>query len=231
MVHIVETDNNNMIVIRAKAHPMNLDTCQIGSAGNWVYVDVIPFTSTPIAPPRTRRVHILYRPGPHRRGQPVPLTTTHTIDISTCTAAPKMSSILPDTTKPATLLSKRFRPEQIPDLSGRVVIVTGGSAGIGFHDALALALAGATVLIISANEEKGKQAEAEINKQLKEVSSYGSVTWHGLNLGDLKKVDELAQKLSKELDRLDIFIANAGIGQAPYGLTEDGIERHFEVSR
>ena len=140
-----------------------------------------------------------------------------------------MSSILPDTTKPATLLSKRFRSEQIPNLSGRVAIVTGGSAGIGFHDALALARAGATVIIISANEEKGKQAEAEINKQLKEVTSYGSVTWHGLNLGDLKKVDGMAQKLSKELERLDIFIANAGIGQAPYGLTDDGLERHFEV--
>ena len=140
-----------------------------------------------------------------------------------------MSSILPDTLKPATLLSRRFRPEQIPDLSGRVAIVTGGSGGIGFYNALELARAGATVIIISANEEKGKHAEAELNKQLKEATSYGSVTWHGLDLGNLKEVDALARKLESELDRLDIFIANAGIGQAPYGLTSDGLERHFAV--
>lgn len=141
-----------------------------------------------------------------------------------------MSSILPDTVKPATLLSRRFRPDQIPDLSGRVAIVTGGSGGIGFYDALALARAGATVIIVSANEEKGKNAEAEINKQLKEVTSYGSVTWHGVNLTKLRDVDKLAKQLLSELDRLDIFIANAGIGQGPYGMTDDGLERHFEVS-
>lgn len=141
-----------------------------------------------------------------------------------------MQSILPDTLNAATLLSRRFRNDQIPDLSGRVAIVTGGSAGIGYYDALALARAGATVIIISANEEKGKHAEAEINKQLKEVTSYGSVTWHGVNLGDLKEVDALAKKLAGELDKLDIFIANAGIGQAPHGMTSDGLERHFEVN-
>lgn len=140
-----------------------------------------------------------------------------------------MTSILPDTVKPATLLSRRFHAEQIPDFSGRVAIVTGGSGGIGFHDALALARAGATVIIISANEEKGHAAEAEINKQLKEITSYGSVTWHGLNLSNLKDVDALAKKLAGELERLDIFIANAGIGQAPFGMTSDGLERHFEV--
>lgn len=136
---------------------------------------------------------------------------------------------MPDTLNAATLLSRRFRPEQIPDLSGRVSVVTGGSGGIGYYDALALARAGATVVIISANEQKGKQAEAEINKQLKEVTSYGSVTWHGVDLTNLKEVDALAKKLDSELDRLDIFIANAGIGQAPHGMTADGLERHFEV--
>lgn len=141
-----------------------------------------------------------------------------------------MSSLVPDTMNPATLLSRRFRFDQVPDLTGRVALVTGGSGGIGFYDALALARAGATVIIVSANEEKGKQAEAEVNKQLKEITSYGSVTWYGLNLGNLKDVDAFAKKLSGELDRLDIVIANAGIPQAPYGIADDGIERHFAVS-
>ena len=52
------------------------------------------------------------------------------------------------------------------------------------------------------------------------------------NLGDvtnLADVDKLANKLAQELDRLDLVICNAGIGQAPYGMTSDGLERHFEV--
>ncbi|KZT74583.1 NAD(P)-binding protein [Daedalea quercina L-15889] len=141
-----------------------------------------------------------------------------------------MASLLPDTTSPATLLSGRFRPDQIPDLSGRVAIVTGGSAGIGYYDALALARANARVIIVSANEEHGKQAEADINKALNEARSVGTVEWHGVDFGTLKDVDTLAKKLAGELNRLDILICNAGIGQAPYGLTSDGLERHFEVN-
>lgn len=160
----------------------------------------------------------------------LPETVTSILPETVTSILPEtVTSILPDTVKPATLLSRRFRPEQLPDLSGRVAVVTGGSSGIGFYDALELAKVGATVIIISANEKKGKEAEAEINKQLKEVTSYGSVTWYGVDLTNLKEVDKLAKQLASELERLDIFIANAGIGQAPYGLTDDGLERHFEV--
>lgn len=140
-----------------------------------------------------------------------------------------MASLLPDTLNPATLLSRRFRPNQIPDLTGRVAIVTGGSAGIGYFNALPLARANARVIIISANEEHGKSAEEEINKSILENKATGSVVWHGVEMGSLKDVDTLAKKLAKDLPRLDILVCNAGIGQAPFGLTSDGIERHFEV--
>ena len=141
-----------------------------------------------------------------------------------------MASLLPDTMNPATLLSGRFRPDQIPDLSGRVAIVTGGSTGIGYYDALALARANARVIIVSADAEHGKQAEADLNKAMREAHSTGTVKWYGADFGTLKDVDAIAKKLAGELDRLDILICNAGIGQAPYGLSNDGLERHFEVS-
>ncbi|KAI0637734.1 NAD-P-binding protein [Trametes polyzona] len=141
-----------------------------------------------------------------------------------------MSSLLPDTTNLSTLMSKRFRPEQIPDLSGRVALVTGGSAGIGYWDTAALAQHNATVHIVSANPDHGKEAEASINDALKQSGSKGSVKWHQLDMMHLKKVDEWSKKFAQEVDRLDILIANAGIGQAPYGMTDDGLERHFEVN-
>ncbi|KAK7684551.1 hypothetical protein QCA50_012498 [Cerrena zonata] len=135
-----------------------------------------------------------------------------------------------DTLNPATLLSRRFRFDQIPDLTGKLAIVTGGSAGIGYYNALPLARAGAEVVIISANADKGTTAEGEINKNIQESNSSGSVRWSGCDLGNLKEVDALATKLANDLKRLDILICNAGIGQAPFGLTDDGLERHFEVN-
>ncbi len=142
-----------------------------------------------------------------------------------------MTSFLPDTTNLSTLLSKRYRPDQIPDLTGRTALVTGGSAGIGYWDAAALAQHNAVVHIVSANPEHGKEAEASINKLLEQSGSKGSIKWHQLDLMHLKNVDKWAKSFAQEVDRLDILIANAGIGQAPFGMTDDGLERHFEVSQ
>ena len=141
-----------------------------------------------------------------------------------------MVSLLPDTLNPATLLSKRFKSEQIPDLTGRVALVTGGSAGIGFWDVAGLARNNAKVHFISANCDHGRQAEKEINEELQKSDSKGSVIYHQVDMSQMRNVNSWAKKFAQEEDRLDILIANAGIGQAPYGLTEDGIERHFEVS-
>ncbi|RPD74491.1 NAD(P)-binding protein [Lentinus tigrinus ALCF2SS1-7] len=141
-----------------------------------------------------------------------------------------MDSVLPDTLNPATLLSKRFRPDQIPDLSGRVALVTGGSAGIGYWDVAALAQHNAKVHFVSANADHGHQAESDLNTALQQSGSKGSIVYHQLDMGNLKKVDSWVKKFAQQEDRLDILIANAGIGQAPWGMTDDGIERHFEVN-
>lgn len=140
-----------------------------------------------------------------------------------------MSSLLPDTANIATLMSKRFKPKDIPDLSGKVAIVTGGSIGIGYYDALELARAGAKVTIISANPEHGRKAEMEINQALKEAQSGGSVKYIQCNFDILKDVDTVSRKLGSSDERLDILLCNAGIGQAPYKTTPDGLNAHFEV--
>jgi len=137
---------------------------------------------------------------------------------------------MPFTLNPATLLSGRYTAKDIPDLTGRTAIVTGGSAGIGYFDAAGLAQAGAKVIILSTTEAHGKQAETEINEGLQKNGSKGSVRWIGLDLGDLAATDVLSKKLAQEESRLDILILNAAVGQAPYGLTKDGIERHFGIN-
>jgi len=135
------------------------------------------------------------------------------------------------TLRPATLLSGRYKQEQIPDLSGRIGVVTGGSAGIGYHDALGLARAGARVLILSATPEHGHQAEAQINEFLNQnTNQKGTVKWIGVEFGDLKQVDAVAKRIANEEERLDILINNAGVGQAPWKMGKDGVEEHFAVN-
>jgi NAD(P)-dependent dehydrogenase (short-subunit alcohol dehydrogenase family) len=132
-----------------------------------------------------------------------------------------------DTLNPATLLSGRFRPSQVPSLVGRTALVTGSSAGIGYYAALALARAGARVLIVGANPEHGQKAEAELAEAA--TSGSGGVKFYQCEFGDLKQVDRVAKSIASEQDRLDILINNAGIGQKPHDVTHDGVENHYGV--
>ncbi|KZO95269.1 NAD(P)-binding protein [Calocera viscosa TUFC12733] len=126
----------------------------------------------------------------------------------------------------ANLLSKRFPLSSIPDLSGRVAVVTGGSAGLGKYIAMGLALANAKVLIAAAHDELGDQAAEEINNA---EGKHGCAQFLPVDLGCLSEVKSLADRINKE-ERLDLCFWNAGIGVAPYGLTKDGLGNHFQVN-
>lgn len=105
-------------------------------------------------------------------------------------------------------------------------------AGIGFHTALALARANAKVTILSANEDHGNDAIKEMNEFLQshDPKSSGKVSWTGVDLGDIPAVDKVAKKILEDEERLDILVLNGGIGQAPWGLEKNGIEKHFDVN-
>lgn len=135
-----------------------------------------------------------------------------------------MSSYLP------VVSSKRFNPEDIPDLTGRVVLVTGGSVGIGYTSATALALANAHVIIASSNADHGSDALQSMRERLKQEnpSGTGSVEYEQVDLGSIRETRALADKI-KQKDRLDIFIGDAAVAVAPSGPTKDGLENHFQV--
>lgn len=52
-----------------------------------------------------------------------------------------------------------------------------------------------------------------MNSALKQESKKGSVEYEAIDLADLKNTDKVAKKLAKDLDRLDLLVANAGVGQ------------------
>jgi len=122
-------------------------------------------------------------------------------------------------------MSQKFpwTTEDIPDQSGKIVIVTGANSGIGFETARLLALHGAAVVMACRNLEKGQAAVDQIRSQ----NHRGQAILQRLDLADLASVGQFAESYLAEFDRLDILINNAGVMATPYQKTRDGFEQQF----
>jgi NAD(P)-dependent dehydrogenase (short-subunit alcohol dehydrogenase family) len=119
--------------------------------------------------------------------------------------------------------SEKWTVENMPDQTGRVVIVTGSSSGIGFETARVLADKGAKVVIAVRNLEKGSQAMEKILAD----NSEAALQVMELDLANLKSVESFAENFKKEHSRLDLLINNAGVMIPPYSKTADGFELQF----
>ncbi|MCP3975239.1 MAG: SDR family NAD(P)-dependent oxidoreductase, partial [bacterium] len=94
----------------------------------------------------------------------------------------------------------------IPNLDGKVAVVTGANGGLGLESAKALAGAGAHVVMAARNQEKAKAAHDEImaahpNSSLEIVE---------LDLGSFESTRAAAAKTAADHPRIDILINNAG---------------------
>jgi NAD(P)-dependent dehydrogenase (short-subunit alcohol dehydrogenase family) len=110
------------------------------------------------------------------------------------------------------------------DLSGKTAIVTGGASGLGLQTALALASAGASVVIAMRNASQGKSAVAEI------VAATGNtdVTARVLDLANLSSVSSFTSQFANK--PVHILVNNAGIMATPFTLTERGWETQFATN-
>ncbi|NNT94456.1 oxidoreductase [Stutzerimonas nitrititolerans] len=109
----------------------------------------------------------------------------------------------------------------MPSQEGRIVLVTGGTSGIGYEDALALARTGAEVIIAARNVERGREAIERIRQQVPDAR----VQFESVDLANLASVRELAERLNGRLSRLDVLINNAAIMAPPQRRTSsDGFE-------
>ncbi|KAL4911908.1 hypothetical protein BDW62DRAFT_195886 [Aspergillus aurantiobrunneus] len=115
----------------------------------------------------------------------------------------------------------------IPDLSGRVYVVTGGSAGIGFGICAHLLQHNPAALYLLGKKEEHIQEATEGLKKFGDISKVHSVQ---IELDDLKQTDQVAKELASKLDRLDGLICNAGLGVGVFNLTKDGIDSHMQVN-
>jgi NAD(P)-dependent dehydrogenase (short-subunit alcohol dehydrogenase family) len=111
-------------------------------------------------------------------------------------------------------------------MGGKVVLITGGTSGIGKAAATALAGMGATVVITGRNEERGKRALQEI----REESGNDGVE---LILADLTVQDEvrrLAEELRERHNQLEVLVNNAGLVLSERTETPDGIETQLAIN-
>lgn len=111
----------------------------------------------------------------------------------------------------------------IPSQRGRTAVVT-GTGGLGFQDALALARAGANVVIAGRNPSKGAAAVDLIRQSVPDAK----VVFGALDLASLDSIEAFAERLRSSHERLDLLINNAAVMAPPKRLaTADGFEMQF----
>ncbi|MHA6694919.1 oxidoreductase [Homoserinimonas sp. A520] len=108
--------------------------------------------------------------------------------------------------------------DQIPDLSGKTVVVTGANSGIGLEAARGFAAHGAHVVLAVRDEPKGRTAAAGID---------GSTEVRPLDLSDLASVQHFAADWR---GGIHVLINNAGVMIPPLGRTADGFELQFGIN-
>jgi len=116
--------------------------------------------------------------------------------------------------------------ENIPDLAGKVIIVTGGNSGLGYESVKAFAAKGAEVIMASRSTDKGEEARTENLK----TSPGAKISVMQLDLGDLESVRNFASAFKERYQKLDVLLNNAGIMIPPYFTTKDGFEGQFGIN-
>ncbi|KAI8589826.1 hypothetical protein BDZ88DRAFT_416772 [Geranomyces variabilis] len=114
--------------------------------------------------------------------------------------------------------------ENPPALTGKKILITGASSGIGVETARALHATGADIYIAVRNVAAGQKIAEEIKN---EARGGGTIKVLELELGSLESVRRCAEAFGKESDTLNVFVANAGVMACPFSLTVDGYETQF----
>ncbi|OLP97088.1 putative Xaa-Pro aminopeptidase P [Symbiodinium microadriaticum] len=115
----------------------------------------------------------------------------------------------------------------IPDLSGKVAIVTGPTVnGIGFESTVEMSRKGAQVILAGRSEGKGQEALKELLRRVPDAKA----DFMKLDLSSLKQVKEFAMNFKAKRLPLHILMNNAGIMANPFSLTVDKLESQFATN-
>ncbi|EMC93287.1 hypothetical protein BAUCODRAFT_36967 [Baudoinia panamericana UAMH 10762] len=123
-----------------------------------------------------------------------------------------------------------FSLDDVPDQTGKVAVITGGSEGIGYGSSHTLLSKNISkIFIISLSKEVVEGAKKSVAEELGQDKA-DRTHWYQCDMGDWKKVAEVSREIAKQTDRVDILINNAARGIMTYQLTDYGVDRHMAVN-
>jgi len=114
----------------------------------------------------------------------------------------------------------------VPDMTGKTVVITGGNSGIGLATAVALARAGADTVITARDKGRGEAAVATVAAR----SGSDRVGVVVFDLASAASIRVGAAALLQRCDRIDVLVNNAGLVLTDRRETEDGFEATFGVN-
>ncbi|MDV7765955.1 oxidoreductase [Peribacillus sp. CSMR9] len=118
---------------------------------------------------------------------------------------------------------EKWNGEDMADVSGQTIVITGANSGLGFETAFALAGKGAEIILAVRNASKGEKAVDRIIS----VHPKANVRVMQLDLSDLSSIRHFADSFNENYDSLSVLINNAGVMIPPYSKTKDGFELQF----
>ena len=113
--------------------------------------------------------------------------------------------------------------DDIPDLTGRNVIVTGANSGVGFESAIEFARHGSRTVIACRSHTRGEKALDRVKREVPNAN----VELMMLDLGDLGSIERFVGEFSQAHEQLHSLINNAGIMATPFRKTASGFESQF----
>jgi NAD(P)-dependent dehydrogenase (short-subunit alcohol dehydrogenase family) len=116
--------------------------------------------------------------------------------------------------------------DDIPDLEGKTVVITGANSGLGFEASKMFAENNAEVIMACRSIKRGKDAKEDIEEKIEEPN----LEVKKLDLADLESVKNFAEEFKANHEQLDILCNNAGVMAIPREETEDGFEKQFGVN-
>ena len=112
------------------------------------------------------------------------------------------------------------------NVSGKTILITGATSGIGFEASVELARMGANVVLVGRNPEKTKRAAEDVKRR----SGAGEAGYLICDFSSQAAVRKLAAAYRNRYGRLDVLVNNAGTVFKERTVTEDGAEATFAVN-
>ncbi|MFT4883366.1 MAG: NAD(P)-dependent dehydrogenase (short-subunit alcohol dehydrogenase family) [Natronomonas sp.] len=116
--------------------------------------------------------------------------------------------------------------DEMPDCTGKTVVVTGANSGLGLEATRAFARKNAHVVLACRDLDRGGEAASDVRGDVPDAS----LSVRKLDLASLDSIREFAATADEELGAIDVLCNNAGMMAIPRGETAEGFERQFGIN-